>query len=111
MMMRSNTTMTQTQNNTVIGTTELAKIKLDKGGHKSPKDGMCLMEAVAYLRRQPFSDHPQCVAEPVAAFGRSLNDLLPDDKRQQLIAFIPDVVGTTGDKKDDRRAWIAIDWI
>jgi hypothetical protein len=90
---------------------DLKKLKLDKGVHDSPDKGMCLMEAVAFLRGQPFNDHPACVSLSLGSGGRSLNDCLPDDKRQELIQFIPRIVGTAGDGKEERRAWIALDWM
>jgi hypothetical protein len=37
----------------------LAAISLLEGSHTSAEDGMCVMEAVAYVAGEPFSDHPR----------------------------------------------------
>ena len=47
---------------------------LSHGSHRSPEDGLCLVEAAAYLAGAPHSDHPRCVCPVLAAFGRALND-------------------------------------
>ena len=45
-----------------IDTERLQKIKtLYKGAH-DPNGKMCVMEAVAYIAREPWSDHPACVS-------------------------------------------------
>lgn len=46
---------------------------LAEGSHKSIDDGACLMEAVAYVAGEKFSDHPECASKVLGAFGRSLN--------------------------------------
>ena len=58
-------------------TIDIDTIHLAVGAHASPDDGMCLLEAVAYVVGEPFSDHPECVSTVIAAFGRSWNDCLP----------------------------------
>ena len=86
-------------------------ITLDKGSHENPDDGMCLLEAVAYVQGEPFSDHPKCVSPVLGEFGRHLNDVLPDDLRQQLIPFIALLPGTAGDGLDEARGYLALDWL
>ena len=74
---------------------------------------MCVMEAVAYIAGEPWSDHPQCVCPVIAAFMRSWNDGLPtDDDRTRLLApLIPVVIGTASTPDaQDRRAIAAADW-
>jgi hypothetical protein len=51
---------------------------LAKGGHSNPGSGVCLLEAVAYVAGELHTDHPQCASEILGAFGRNLNDVLPD---------------------------------
>ena len=90
----------------------LRSLKLEKGAHTDPKKGMCLLEAVAYMQGQPFSDAPKCVSPVIGAFGRSWNDSLDDDGRQRLKRFIPIMVGTATSKADDgTRSWLATDWL
>ena len=47
---------------------------LTYGFHTSPEDGLCLVEAAAYLAGEPHGDRPLCVCPALAAFGRALND-------------------------------------
>jgi hypothetical protein len=56
-------------------TIDLEKIHLDKGAHDSPEEGMCFIEAVAFIRRAedssvPFNDAPMCVSPVLRAFGK-----------------------------------------
>jgi hypothetical protein len=57
----------------------LDKITLKQGAHDSPTKGVCLMEAVAWMRGIAHTDHPPCVCPVLGNMGRSLNDRLPDE--------------------------------
>ena len=57
---------------------DLEAIQLKAGSHNSPEDGMCVMEAAAWVAGEPFSDHPQCASKVVGAFLRTWNDTLDD---------------------------------
>ena len=76
-------------------------ITLKSGRHSSPGEGMCLMEAVAYVAREKHSDHPRCVSPVLGTFGRYLNDVLPDIERQLMVALIPDLLRTADDGGDE----------
>jgi hypothetical protein len=95
-------------------TLELDTLVLKAGGHKPPTDGdleMCVMEAVAYVANEPWSDHPKCASEVIGAFLRRWNDDLDDEGRQMLKPFIPRLVGTAASAGvESRRAWMATDW-
>lgn len=84
---------------------------LDTGGHESFEKGVCLLEAVSYIAGEEFSDHPQCASPILGTFGRALNDVLPDDKRQQLVPLVPKIVGTADDGHDQLRGLMAADWL
>jgi hypothetical protein len=95
--------------------TDPAAIHLAHGAHASPDDGLCLLEAVAWIRGITHTDHPPCVAPILGAYGRALNDCLPDDTRQLLVPFITRLPGTAGDGLDAARldvlgAWMVRDW-
>jgi hypothetical protein len=97
---------------TVAQIAALERIELKAGTHASADDGMCVMEATAYFAGEPFSDRPQCVSPVIGAFLRSWNDSLDDSSRQRLKPYVIKVIGTnTGPADDERRAWLAIDWL
>jgi hypothetical protein len=91
-------------------TLNLDTLTLAKGGHR-PGDTMCLLEAVAFQAGEPWSDRPACVSPVLATFGRNLNDVLPDDTRQRLVPFVPRLLNTAGDGLDERRSYMALDWL
>ena len=86
--------------------------RLDRGAHKSPGDGMCLVEAAAYVAGRPHTDHPPCVSPVIGAFCRSWNDSLSDEDRQMLVPYVERILDTnTGPGDDEKRAWLATDWL
>ena len=89
-----------------IDTDRLAKIetlRLAKGAHDSFGSGVGVMEAVAYVAGEPFSDHPRCASPVVGAFLRAWNDRLDDETRQRLTPYVVRLVGTAGSDEDERR--------
>ena len=96
----------QTDRLTIIDT-----IHLDDGGHESFDDGVCLEELCAYLAGEDHTAEPVCVSPILGVFGRSLNDALPDDKRQRLVALAVPQIGTAGDGLDQVRGLMAADWL
>jgi hypothetical protein len=91
-------------------------IVLEKGKHALPEEGMCLLEAVAFIAGEDFTDAPKCASPVLAEFGRTLNDLLPDDARQQLIPLIPKLIGTVNPEQDQQDGlrcahWLVAHWL
>jgi hypothetical protein len=74
-------------------------VQLAKGRHSGPEDGVCVMELASMLAGERFSDHPAAVCPVIAAFLRTYNDLVEDDRRQELYAYASLAIGTR-----DRRA-------
>jgi hypothetical protein len=95
--------------------TYLEPLKLGRGSHFAPSNGLveaCVMEAVAYVAGEPFSDHPACASPILTSFLISWNDAMNDDDRQMLKTFIPRLVGTrTGKRHEEVRAWMLTDWL
>ena len=91
----------------------LESISLDHGRHRSFDDGMCAMEAAAWLAGEEWSDHPNCVSPVIGQFLRSWNDTLGDEARNTLIKpLIPLTIGTRTTKRDETtRAWMCTDWL
>lgn len=66
---------------------------LSRGHHVTPELGGCFMEIASVLAGERWSDHPKCTHPMLAELARTVNDLVQDDARQQLVRWIPDVVG------------------
>src|SRR5688572_23897993 len=74
---------------------QLEKLSLESGSHANLDDGMCVMEAVAWVAREPWSDHPTCASGVIGAFLRTWNDNLSVDDRDRLLKpLVPRLVGT-----------------
>jgi len=95
----------------VTPTIELETFQIAKGKHQSPDAGMCVMEAVAFVANEKFSDHPVCASKVIGEFLRSWNDGMNDEDRQMLRPLIPRLIGTKGTPaQEKRRSWVALDW-
>ena len=93
--------------------TKLQGLSLKSGAH-SPNSTFCVMEAVAYVAGEPWSDKPECACPIISSFLRSWNDALPTDAdRDRLLKpLIPKLVNTRGDKAlEEKRALMAADWL
>lgn len=67
---------------------------LSGGPHASPRSGGCFMEVASYLAGERWSDSPECTDVALAGLCRRANDILPNDRRQEIAHLIPDVIGT-----------------
>ncbi|HXN92473.1 MAG TPA: hypothetical protein VN906_13425, partial [Candidatus Sulfotelmatobacter sp.] len=94
----------------IVRELDLDKLVLLKGSHKEDSQ-FCVMEAVAYIAGEKWSDSPQCASGVIAAFMRRWNDGMNDEDRQLLKPYIPRLVGTAAPKAIERqRAYLAADW-
>ena len=85
-----------------------------KGSHPSRKDGMCIMEAVAYVAGEKHSDEPACACPVISDFLRSWNDGIPDDARRTelLSPFVWRLPGTKATPEiEQRRVEMCLDWL
>lgn len=73
-------------------------VRLGRGKHMSPADGVCVMELASMLAGEPFTDRPRSVCPVVASYLRSLNDLMDTSHRQLLYPYAAAAVGTAGDE-------------
>ncbi|MGN6868822.1 MAG: hypothetical protein ACTHMY_10520 [Solirubrobacteraceae bacterium] len=69
-------------------------VKLARGKHASPDDGVCVMELASMLAGEEFSDHPRSVCPVIGAFLRAYNDRVDDRWRRDLWAYAAKAVGT-----------------
>lgn len=92
---------------------ELAEIvRLRKGSHKSPGDGVCAMELVAWMAGEKHSDNPECVSPVIAAFVPSFNDALDSAHRQCLGAVAARMIDTRGTSEQEvARRRLVWDWM
>lgn len=73
-------------------------IRIDRGKHAAPEEGACVMELASMLSGESFSDRPRTVCPVIAGFLRGYNDLVDDDRRQELYRYASVVVGSAGDR-------------
>jgi hypothetical protein len=71
-------------------------VRLGAGRHESPEEGACVVELASMLAGEPFTDRPHSVSPTIAAFLRVYNDLLDDERRQDLYPLASKCVGTAG---------------
>ena len=112
--------MTETQSNAARRVLLVQKrldkamqVSLAKGAHKSLSQGACVMELVAYVAGEKWSDAPQCACPVISAFMVSWNDALAEEPRNRLLKpLIPLLVGTRSTKQvEKRRSYMALDWL
>jgi len=93
---------------------QIEALSLKSGNHEDFEHGMCVMEAVAYIAGEPWSDHPQCACPVLTAFLMAWNDGLPSDaERDRLLKpLIEQIVDTRSTKAvEERRSYMALDWL
>jgi hypothetical protein len=84
-----------------------------KAGAHSPDSTFCVMEAVAYVAGEKWTDSPKCACPIISAFLRSWNDVLPTDaERDRLLKpLIPRLVNTRNKALEKKRSIMAADWL
>lgn len=86
-------------------------IRLGKGKHKRPEDGMCIMECVAYLAGERHSDCPSCACPEITKYAIALNDALRDKERQVLLPFVLRIAGSKASEwVSCQRVCMILDW-
>ncbi|MEX1141337.1 MAG: hypothetical protein WD993_00170 [Thermoleophilaceae bacterium] len=77
-------------------------VRLSRGSHRSPEDGVCVMELTSMLAGERFSDQPKSACPVVAAFLRAYNDLVDSERRQDLYAYAAKAVGSRSPRRTAR---------
>ena len=90
---------------------QIQELSLKYGSHQ-PDSQFCVMEAVAYVAGEPWSDHPRCACPIISAFLRNWNDRLPSDAdRDRLLKpLVPRLVGTFNPSAEVKRVIMVGDW-
>ena len=81
----------------------LPKGKIEHGSHDVRPDGtpegVCVMEAVAWVAGEEHSDHPKCACPLLTEIAINVNDSTTQEGRQKLIHAIPALVGSKSGSK------------
>jgi hypothetical protein len=86
-------------------------VRLEPGSHRTPSDGVCIVELASIIGRERFSDRPRCVCRVLAAFLRGWNDRAGYADRQRLEPYASLIVGTGGYRRISRiRRDICLSW-
>jgi hypothetical protein len=86
-------------------------VRLSKGKHRSPEEGVCVIELASMLRGRRFSDREPCVDPAIGAFLWGYHDHLSDELRQNLYGCAAQVLHTRGDDElAARRAAMCRTW-
>ena len=80
----------------------VASVRLEPGSHRSPSDGVCVVELASLLGGEKFTDRPKCVCPVIGSFLRSWNDGVGYADRQRLEPYASLVVGTGGYRRISR---------
>ena len=75
---------------------------LSAGAHDAEHGEACVMEYVALLAGEEWSDRPECTHPMLAHEARMTNDLLRDSDRPRLVPLIGRLFGTTEDSPELR---------
>ena len=83
-----------------MNTENLMNLTLTHGSHRTPEEGMCLMEAVAFMGGEEHSDQPVCACPVIAAYARNLNDQMGEGptgdalRAKHLLPIAQKLIGT-----------------
>jgi len=78
-------------------------VRLARGKHSSPTQGVCVMELASMLAGEPFTDRPRCADPVIGGLLRAYNDTVDGDRRQDLYGIAAEVVGTASTPEVQRR--------
>jgi len=88
-------------------------LTLANGGHASPDDGLCAMEAVAFFTGEIHTDQPSCVCPVITRFVIRLNDRIrnSEERTALLKPVLPLLPGTSGSRElEIRRGYLCADF-
>src|SRR5271155_404278 len=90
---------------------KIQELPLKHGSH-SPDSQFCVMEAVAFVAGEPWSDHPLCACPIITSFLIRWNDRLPNDaERDRLLKpLVPRLVGSRKPSVEVKRVIMIGDW-
>jgi hypothetical protein len=84
------------------GRSSILSVRLEPGRHRSPDDGVCVVELASMIGGEEFTDRPKCVCPVIGSFLRCWNDRAGYADRQRLSPYASQVVGTGGYRRTSR---------
>jgi hypothetical protein len=88
------------------------RVRLEAGSHRTPDDGVCVVELASIIGGERFSDRPDCVCPVIGSFLRGWNDRAGYADRQRLGPYASHIVGTGGYRRISRiRRDRCLEWI
>jgi hypothetical protein len=84
------------------GLGSVASVRLEPGRHRSPDEGVCVVELASLIGGERFTDRPRCVDPVIGAFLRCWNDGVGYADRQRLGPYASLVVNTGGYRRMSR---------
>jgi hypothetical protein len=78
------------------------QLRLQAGSHRSPREGVCVVELASAVAGERFSDRPRCVCKVIAAFLRAWNDRAGYADRQRLAPYAARIVDTRASRRVTR---------
>lgn len=86
----------------------LKPLTLRRGAGKGWENGLCFMEAAAWLAGEEATDRPKCACPVLGKFGIAINDLAGHDQRQRLLPLAYRMAGTvSAEHYEARTAFLA----
>jgi hypothetical protein len=93
---------------------DLETLKLERGSHGRRSDGVCVMEAVAWLAGEEHTDAPLCACPVITRFAQGLNDRMGERtalRTELLLPLVPRIVGTRSTRAVEiKRTYKLADW-
>lgn len=77
-------------------------VRLSRGKHSSPAQGVCVMELASMLAGESFTDRPSCVDPVIGGLLRAYNDSVDGERRQDLYRLAAEVVGSASTLEVER---------
>lgn len=74
-----------------------SQIRLSRGSHDDPAQGLCVMECVSHIQGEGHTDSPGCACPVISAFAVRTNDAFDDTNRQALTDKVIRIAGSRAD--------------
>jgi hypothetical protein len=87
----------------MLNTSLFGPLKLRRGAGGDYKNGLCFMEAAAWLAGEEATDKPECACPVLGTYGILINDHMSDATRQKLLPLAYEMAGTRDQASEEKR--------